>query len=128
MFDLLVRGGTAIDPAQGLHAKLDVAVNDGRIAKVEADIAESDAKEVVDATGMYVTPGLIDIHLHVYRGDNHRDPDEVSGVGAGVTTVVDAGGPSADRVDDFREVIASKARTRVSWSMSSMPILERNCD
>ena len=111
MFDLLVRGGTVIDPAQGLHAKLDVAISDGRIAKVAADIAESDAKEVVDATGMYVTPGLIDIHVHVYRGDNHRDPDEVSGVGAGVTTVVDAGGPGADRVDDFREVIASKART-----------------
>ncbi len=113
MFDLLVRGGTVVDPAQGLHAKLDVAVSEGKIAKVEAGIPATDASEVVDATGNYVTPGLIDIHVHVYRGDNHRDPDEVSGVGAGVTSLVDAGGPASDGLDDFRSVIVSKARTNI---------------
>ena len=133
MFDLLVRGGTVVDPAQGLHAKLDVAVSEGKIAKVEADIPAADASEVVDATGSYVTPGLIDIHVHVYRGDNHRDPDEVSGVRAGVTSLVDAGGTAWDRLDDFRAVIVSKARTNIYcflgvFNRSAGPWRELNVD
>ena len=67
-YDLLLKGGHIIDPANGLDAKMDVGVSFGRIAAVEKDIPANQAGEVVDVSGLYVTPGLIDIHYHVGHG------------------------------------------------------------
>jgi dihydroorotase len=113
MTDLLIKGGTVIDPAQGIHDVRDVAVANGTIEQISADMPVDGVREIIDATGKLVMPGLIDLHAHVYRGDNHRDPDDISGVTAGVTTLVDAGGAAPEDIDDFRERISSKAKTTV---------------
>jgi dihydroorotase len=66
-YDLLLRGGHVICPASGINGVMDVAVRDGKIAAVQRDILPTSAKEVIDARGRLVLPGLIDTHAHVYR-------------------------------------------------------------
>ena len=113
-YDLLLRGGRVIDPAQGLDGILDVAVRGGRIAAVGKNLP-GPAKETIDVRGKLVLPGLIDTHAHVYRYVSGRfglDADTV-GVHSGVTTVVDQGGPSVLTFPGFREYIAKPASTRV---------------
>ena len=97
MYDLIVKGGTVVDPSQNLHGINDVAIEDGKIALIGPDISADEAKRVVEVKGKVVTPGLIDIHTHVYSGvtDNGVDPD-IGGVRAGVTTMVDAGSSGCD--------------------------------
>ena len=65
-FDLLIRGGTVIDPVQGIHGRRDVGIRGGRIAAVAEDLPTSAAVRTIDATGLLVTPGLIDLHAHVF--------------------------------------------------------------
>ena len=113
MIDLLIKGGVVVDPAQGLHDRLDVTVDAGKIVAIGPDLNDGGATSVVDAAGKIVTPGLIDLHAHVFRGDNHRDPDEISGVRAGVTSLVDAGGAAYGDIERFNEVIVSRAATRL---------------
>ena len=67
-YDLLLKGGHVIDPANGIDAKMDVGISSGKIAAVEKDIPTNQAGKVVDVSGFYVTPGLIDIHYHVGHG------------------------------------------------------------
>jgi dihydroorotase len=67
-FDLLVKGGKVIDPSQQLSAPRDIGIRDGKIAEVSGEIGEGDARQVLDARGKLVTPGLIDVHVHVYDG------------------------------------------------------------
>ena len=92
MYDLLLRGGTVIDPAQNLNGRLDIGIEAGKIAQVAAGIDSKEATRTIDVTGKTVTPGLIDIHCQVADGLSigavHPD---LAGVQAGVTTVVDAG-------------------------------------
>lgn len=71
-YDLLIRGGTVIDPASGLHDRRDVGIADGRIAAVAAGLSTSDVREVVDATDRLVVPGLVDLHVHVDPGVARR--------------------------------------------------------
>lgn len=112
-FDLLLRGGTVLDPAQALHARRDVAFSGGRVAALGPDLAVS-AAEVVDVTGRLVTPGLIDLHGHFF----HRgmplfvDPD-VACLPHGVTTGVDAGSAGWATYAGFREWVIDRADTRV---------------
>jgi len=89
-FDLLVKGGTVIDPGQQLHGPLDVAVNDGKILEVSHDIPSGRAREVVTAKGKIVTPGFIDVHVHCFDEFRGMNADH-SCLTRGVTTVVDAG-------------------------------------
>jgi hypothetical protein len=67
-YDLLIRGGRVIDPSQDLAADADVAIRQGKIARIAGNIAESEAAQVLDARRMIVTPGLVDVHVHVYDG------------------------------------------------------------
>jgi dihydroorotase len=120
-YDLVLRGGHVIDPKNNLSAVRDIAVRDGRIAAVAAKIDPAQAHKVVDVTGLYVTPGLIDIHVHVYTGtgergsyagDNSIYPDGFT-FRSGVTTVADAGGAGWRNFEDFKDRIIDRSRTRV---------------
>jgi dihydroorotase len=112
--DAVVSGGRVIDPAQGLDALLDVGITAGRIAEVSEGVATEGVRRVIDARGKLVTPGLIDVHVHVYPGVPSLgiDPDLV-GISRGVTTVVDAGSTGATSFAGFRDYVAHPARTRV---------------
>ena len=120
-FDLLIRGGTVVDPAAGRHGAFDVGIVDGRIAAVEPALDGTRAQTTVDATGMLVLPGMIDTHAHVYEhvtGKFGLDPDLV-GVGSASTTVVDQGGPSCLTIRGFRHFVAEPARSRVLCFIST---------
>ena len=114
MYDLLLKGGTVIDPSQDLRGALDVAVEDGKIARVAANIPVAEARRVVDVPGKTVTPGLIDLHTHVFDGvaANGVHPD-IAGVHAGVTTVVDAGSSGCATFSAFPRHILPKCETEV---------------
>ena len=114
-YDLLLKGGRVIDPAAKVDGKLDVAVKDGRIAAVEADIPDAGAGEVIDVSGRLVLPGMIDSHAHVYQHVSGRfglNPDLV-GVRSGVTCLVDQGGPSSMTFPGFRKFIVEPSASRI---------------
>jgi dihydroorotase len=114
-YDLLVTGGRVVDPANGVDGINDIGIKKGRIAAVAPKLEAGPGAKIIDATGLVVTPGLIDTHAHVYQyvaGDFGLNPDLV-GVRSGVTTVVDQGGPSALTFDGFRQFIVNTAKTRV---------------
>ncbi|MEU4316060.1 amidohydrolase/deacetylase family metallohydrolase [Nocardia sp. NPDC024068] len=120
-YDILLRGGRVISPANSLDDRMDVAVRDGRVVAIQPRILDSSAREVVDVRGKLVVPGLIDTHAHVFRYVSGRfglDPDMV-GVRSGVTTVVDQGGPSCMTLPGFRHYIAEPADTRVLAFLSA---------
>ena len=112
-FDLVLRGGRVIDPAQGLDGIADVAIARGRIAAVGSRLGP--AKETVNVKGKLVLPGMIDSHAHVFQHVSGRfglDPD-MAGVHSGVTTLVDQGGPSCMTFPAFRRFIAEPSASRV---------------
>lgn len=120
-YDLLIRGGHVIDPKNNLDGVADVAVSGERIAAVGADLDVSKAKQVVDARGLYVTPGLVDLHVHVFHstgiadawaGDNSIAPDAFS-FRTGVTTMVDAGSSGWRNFESLKHSVIDRARTRV---------------
>ncbi len=113
-YDLLLGGGTIVDPASGRNGPFDVGVLDGAIAAIEPRLAPEDAAQVIDARGLYVTPGLIDLHVHAYWGVNVYgfDVDPIC-VASGVTTAVDAGSAGPVNFLGFRRFIAERARTRL---------------
>jgi len=113
-FDLVIKNGTVVDPAVGLHAPADVAIVRGRIAAIDQSIPGSSAAEVYDAAGCYVTPGLVDLHTHVFRKVTFWGVNaDVVAARTGVTTWVDAGSAGAFTVDGFREFIVRPAATRI---------------
>jgi dihydroorotase len=113
-YDLLVRGGRVVDPSQNLFDDRDVAITGGRIAHVGAGIPESDARQVLNAKGKIVTPGLIDVHVHVYDGVAPLGiPADPNCVAKGVTTVVDAGSAGAHTFPGLRKYVIQTADTRV---------------
>jgi dihydroorotase len=120
-YDLLLKGGHVIDGKNKISAVMDVAIADGKIAAVAADIPAAKALKVVDVSGLYVTPGLIDMHVHVYAGtgqrgaycgDNSVYPDGFT-FRSGVTTVADAGSSGWRNFPDFKDRVIDRARTRV---------------
>src|SRR6201994_642902 len=120
-FDLLLRGGRVIDPAAGVDGQKDVAIRNGKVAAVQADILPTSAREIIDVTGKIVLPGLIDTHAHVYQyvtGRFGMNADMV-GVQSGVTTLVDQGAPSCMTLPGFRKFIAEPSDTRVYAFLSA---------
>ena len=120
-FDLLLKGGHVIDGKNRLSAVRDVGVKNGKIAAVAQNIEAARALKTVDVSGLYVTPGLIDIHVHVYTGtgergsyagDNSIYPDGFT-YRVGVTTVADAGSSGWRNFEDFKDRIIDRSRTRV---------------
>jgi dihydroorotase len=120
-YDLLLKGGHVIDGKNKISAVRDVAIADGKIAAVAADIPAAQAAKVVDVSGLYVTPGLVDMHVHVYAGtgqrrvycgDNSVYPDGFT-FRVGVTTVADAGSSGWRNFPDFKDRVIDRAQTRV---------------
>ena len=113
-YDMLIKGGTVIDPAQDLHAVRDVALAGGRVAAVDDEIYEETAQTVIDAAGYLVTPGLIDLHVHVWWGVSHYgvEPDPTC-LARGVTTVYDTGSSGADTFPGFKKYVIDASATRV---------------
>ena len=113
-FDLLIKGGEVVDPGSGYGGRLDVAIKRDRIAAVERDIPAGSAVRVLDATGRYVTPGLVDLHTHVFHGVSfygvRADPVAAR---SGVTTWLDVGSSGAFNFPGFRDFIAAPARARI---------------
>lgn len=111
-YDLLLRGGHVIDPGGGVDRLADVAVSGGRIAAVGENIPASAARLAIDVSGLYVVPGLIDLHAHVFGYGGAVLPDDTA-LPAGTTTVVDAGGSGWRTFDRFKAGVMAQSATRV---------------
>jgi dihydroorotase len=120
--DMLLKGGHLIDPKNDINMPMDIAITDGKIAEVASNINPNQASKVINISGLYVTPGLIDMHVHVFMGN---EPGAYIADGAtsvmpdgftfrsGVTTVVDAGSSGWRNFELFKEQTIDKANTRV---------------
>ncbi len=120
-YDMLLKGGHLVDPKNGVSAVRDVAIRGGRVVAVGEAIDPGRSFKVIECRGLYVTPGLIDLHVHVfagtnepgsYAGDNSVYPDGYT-FRSGVTTVVDAGCAGWRNFETFRNTVIDRARTRV---------------
>jgi dihydroorotase len=120
-YDLILQGGHVLDDKNHVDAVMDVAIKDGKVAKVANNIPTSSAIKTINVKGLYVTPGLIDLHVHVYAGtgernsyagDNSVPPDGFT-FRVGVTTVVDAGCSGWRNFEDFKDRIIDRSKTRV---------------
>lgn len=121
VFDLLLKGGHVIDPKTGVNGPMDVAIEAGRVARIARSIPPAEARKVIDVAGLYVTPGLVDIHVHAFHttgvrdawaGDNSIQPDAFS-FRTGVTTMCDAGSSGWRNFEDFRRTVIDRVKTRV---------------
>ena len=120
-YNLLLRGGHVIDAKNKIDAVMDVAIKDGKIARVAPGLSPKDAIKTIDAKGLYVTPGLIDLHVHVYNGTGEKGsyagdlsvPPDGFTFRSGVTTVIDAGCAGWRNFEDFKDRIIDRSKTRV---------------
>jgi dihydroorotase len=120
-YDLLLKGGRVIDPRNGIDARMDLGVKDGKVAAVAAELAASDAAKTLDVSGLVVTPALVDIHVHVFHttgvagawaGDNSVRPDDFS-FRTGVTVIADAGSAGWRNFETLRHTVIDRAKTRI---------------
>lgn len=131
-FDLVIKGGEVIDPSQSLRGKRDIGIRFGAIEALEADIPASRAQKLIDALGKLVTPGLIDLHSHVYPyGSAIGIPADELIAQQGTTTCVSAGDAGANNFAGFRRFIVGQARTRLyafvhiaNMGLSAFPVAE----
>ncbi len=135
-YDLLLKGGRVVDPANQIDRVMDVAVQGGRIARVAPKIPAAHARKVLKLSGLYVTPGLIDLHVHVYAGPHPGSlfPDSTSLV-RGATTVVDCGSSGWRTFEDFKARIIDTSKTRVlaflnilGWGMTKGAAAENDVE
>ncbi len=127
-YDLIIKDVTLIDPAQGIHEPKDIGFRDGLVATIATNIPSSEGREVFHSNGCYVTPGLIDLHVHVFHGVSHFgiEPDPTC-LARGATTVVDAGSAGADTFPGFRKYVIDVSETRIlaQMNISSQGMLTR---
>src|ERR1051325_9901364 len=113
-YDILIKNGELRDPSRSLRRKADLAIQDGKIAAIADDIPAAQALDTIDARGLYVAPGLIDLHTHCFYGGSglviEADPIAAR---SGVTTWVDAGSFGWDITDGFRRYIVRPAQARI---------------
>lgn len=121
-YAIVIKDGHVIDPKNNINGIMDVAINDGKIVKVAKGIDVKQARQVINAKGLYVTPGIIDIHTHNYYGTNldqtyMNGPNGIAPDGftfrTGVTTVVDAGSSGWRTFPEFKKNIIDRSQTRV---------------
>jgi len=139
-YDLLLKGGHVIDARNNLSGVRDVAIAQGKIAAVAANIPAAQARKTIDVSGLYVTPGLVDMHVHVFAGSMGREyigencvrPDGFT-FRSGVTSVVDAGSSGWRNFGEFRDEIITRSKTRVlamlnivGSGMGGRPDVEQN--
>ena len=120
--DILLKGGHVIDPKNSIDGKMDIAIAGGKIVQVAKDIQTKDVKRVINVTGLYVTPGLIDMHVHAFHG---TEPDSYIADGwdalppdgftfrSGVTTIVDAGSAGWRNFRAFKKQTIDRSQTRI---------------
>jgi dihydroorotase len=131
-FDLVVKGGEVVDPSQSLRGRRDIGIRFGAIEALEDDIPASRAQKLIDASGRLVTPGLIDLHAHVYPyGSAIGIPSDELIAQQGTTTCVSAGDAGANNFAAFRRFIAAQSRTRLyafvhiaNIGLSAFPVAE----
>jgi dihydroorotase len=120
-YDFLIKGGNLIDPANGINARRDVAIKEGKISKISESISETLAEKTIDAHGLYISPGFIDMHTHVFVGSNPGlfangvnsvSPDDFT-FRSGVTTVVDAGTSGWKSFPLFKKQVIDQSKTRI---------------
>ncbi len=111
-YDLLLKGGHVLDPANKIDRVVDIAVRESKIAKVAPDIPTGQAKKTIKVGGYYVTPGLVDIHTHVFGYQGWIWPDDTH-LTQGTTTVVDCGGSGWRTFDEFKATVIDRTKTRV---------------
>ena len=113
-FDLVVRGGEIVDPGSGLQGRMDIGIRDGKIAAVAPSLPSGGSHSTLDATGLVVTPGLFDLHTHIYWGTTYWgiEPDPIA-ARTGVTTWLDAGTAGSYSFPGFRRYVVEKSQARV---------------
>jgi dihydroorotase len=113
-FDLVIAGGEVVDPGSGLAGRLDIGISGGRIAAVERSLATAEAGARLDAAGQIVTPGLFDLHTHIYWGATYWgiEPDLIA-ARTGVTTWLDAGTAGGYSFPAFRRYVVERSQARV---------------
>lgn len=142
-FDLLLKAGHLIDPRNNLDGPMDLGLANGKVAAVDRDLPAAQARQVLDVAGLYVVPGLVDIHVHAYATPGHRDawagdnavlPDGFS-FRTGVTTMVDTGSAGWRNFEDFRFRVIDRCQTRLyaylniaGMGMVSTDLEQNTCD
>lgn len=121
-YNIVIKGGHLVDPKNNIDGIMDIAISDGKVAMIAKNIDPKEGKQVVDASGLYVTPGLIDIHAHLFQGTN-PDQQYMNGPSAvtpdgftlrvGVTTIVDAGCAGWRTFPVFKSQTIDRSQTRV---------------
>ncbi|MBM3401628.1 MAG: amidohydrolase/deacetylase family metallohydrolase [Bacteroidetes bacterium] len=121
--DILLKGGHLIDPKNNIDALMDVAISNGKIAQVAANISESTAKKTINVSGLYVIPGIIDMHVHVFQGtdaystsvanSSRSQQADAFSFRSGVTTMVDAGTSGLRNFRTFKAQSIDKSQTRI---------------
>ncbi|MEF9892544.1 MAG: amidohydrolase/deacetylase family metallohydrolase [Anaerorhabdus sp.] len=120
-YDYLLLNGHVIDPENGINEVMDIAVQDGKIARIDKCLENQAATSILDLSGLYVTPGLIDAHVHCYyntgvqkswTGDYSIQPDLIN-LSQGVTTMIDAGSSGSYNFDHFRSTVINRSKTKI---------------
>ena len=121
-YSIVIKGGHLVDPKNNIDGIMDLAISDGKVAMIARNIDSKEGRQVVDASGLYVTPGLIDIHAHLFQGTN-LDQQYMNGPSAitpdgftlrvGVTTIVDAGCAGWRTFPVFKRQTIDRSQTRV---------------
>ena len=113
-YDLVIKNGTIIDPALGIHAQKDIAVAGGKIVALENHVSDNDTHDVIEAEGLLVTPGLVDLHVHVWWGVAHLAVEaDPACLHRGVTTAIDAGSSGANTIAGFGRYVIDQSATRI---------------